>query len=794
MNKKGYMALALDNPDKVSSFHTSLREANQEAQQYGVCWVVCSANLVYDSELKSDRAYDNYLLRKLEGRVKVYTVPFDGFGERDVFVYKGGNAKGWKPSTKKFRKEVMVYLAGHPRTELCLPDGNGVTLVRCDRPGVISRDLGIEVAGGGKAIKRAGQVLRKYYKLMEYGKEDLGFEVLDNEDVEAVMDGYIGMPLSMLKDEEKGKVYNGRLFVPGGVLAEFPEGCLVKGQVFFSDRFTKVTFHRCNCKTELRIRKDQPIRIGLTPQEGKLRGRISDQMFLSQPGLLLPETRKEDVTAYYERQRRDFESGRTEVRLEELYESMDNGRVEEGCRYIGVSELISRALKRIDMKYVPKGLMEEYLLGKGKAMLNPLTFKMKVPHGWQTHCQVVTDAWMGFVKPHYLKEQGLVRIPRGCLVYDPEYKVYVVGDEDFTERFPLDHGGPDGDDFYDQIFRRTEDGFIKVLLFRSPVGWGEWSQWEFVGKLPWPERREEYVPLLEEGEHQLSTPRSQVVGPRRPNGLRKGNKIDWTKRYGIDSFKKILFASEGGVGSLINKMSLLNMLRFSELGRIEDDTSFKFSIEECIDTYTQCTNAENLAVMTRFELAVDGWLQKLADEGREFSNRFVTGRSIDTTARLTDSDIYSQVVKHGLKERDSWEEWVEGRMKTFFSGHQGVIEKDPEVVKKSRHWQQAEKLLYCFDCVMGNEEVDKVEGKVSDAGWQTLAEKRKALIEDWKGSSLEEMMPFLIWEVYVNPSPRKERHDRIFQEPQVLEAYCDYVVAHLMPDKSEVMDHEYDCV
>lgn len=800
----GYMAGSLTS--NVSSFFKSLREAREEAAKMEKGFV-CTAHKVYERNGELG-LYHPYLLDEIKTDTVLFTVPFGKVGDRDVFELDGIDISkdSFEVDNLPHRKAVVKQLAKHPATEYAFPDQGTVKLLRCRRTRneigwgfFFKRDLHMSLASGGKAIKRGTQALRKYISVVRYAAGEIEFAVTDDPSLTKRLDGGIILPWKVhqallekmpkeMRETLKGVlVYNIRIYVPAGVLEQLPNGGMVKGQGFVSRTQDCIIFHGTNCKKEVRVSGGK-IKICMVPQEGKMRARDNDHYYIHNPGVFTPEDRMERITKTFNGYRERVESGKLEIDLIDLAECAAKDRIEEGVRYIAVNELLGKALQKIPLNMVPKGLVKEYLLSQGTRIIDKEKTKMQVPLEHTTHCQVISDTLMTLAKSNYLKQQGIKYIPEGGIVYEDEYKVFVVNDEDYENHVMENHGGSDLDDFYDQVFKKVK-GEVSVFLFRSPNGWGEWSVWKYCSP---------YLPFENVGmddlkdvskDWEFSTPRS-LKKNQRAIKLHEGTKANHEKPYGYDEFAAGVDAMVGGAGMTINMMVMGGLLKWDGK-KVKNDNSFEMRPEQVIDLNTQCDNPENLKLLQEFEIGLQKRLEEVARSGRPISGMYAAGRKVlrkevREKANLVYDDFFSVCAIHGLKERDSWEKWVEEKVEKRFT----LPEFPKEVNKKSPLYTRARDFIdLWYKCMRG---VEKVNGQVTDVGWGTLAEKRHKFVTNWKRGTLEEMMPYILYQVYSNPSYERRGDEKVMCDPLVLEAYCNYVksqekVAEKIMDDDPIM-------
>lgn len=806
----------------------SFAEAAEAAKKLGEGWFVIPANVTYDHGAMGG-GYDAFFTRKAagEGKARMYTIPWQSLkNEWSRCVLDGKPVEEAKDAPS--RKKMTLYLASHPMVEEAWEDqGTTGILLMNKRPEgapwgyMFKKNLGISFAKGGKSKKRMLQAVSRNY-LGKYGvflkKED--FYVIKGKEIEGRLDGGIVLPMKyktfMMEDMkrrgvssetlEKLKavhVWNGRIFLPGGILDEAPHGALIKGQFYFSEDLEKITFHECNVKKELRVEEGQPTRIAMTPQEGKLRERDTDQFTICAPWLFETEDRKSRVSKAFAKFKENFASGKTELNLIEMEEKVSRGKLQEGS-YVQANRLLGVALSAgLPKEWIPKGVWKEYLTGQGMKMLDLEKAKLRVPLEYATHCQVISHALMEIIKPGYLGDQGLgERIPSGFMIFDEEYKLFVVGDEDYEQNVQVTHGGSDLDDFYAQIFRKVGD-WVYVFLFRSPCGWGEWSAWKFHGKLPknW---KTEKMPSVPETEIAVSTPRYKM--PKVENGLLPGTKATWEKEYDYEEFVTQTNAAGDGAGGIVNLIAFFDLHRRYAAGKkeIQYDLSLPFSMEQVIDLCTQCDNPANLPKLQAFVARLRNKLREYVLKGGECDKAFTNGRKIryalsekreELELNLVDGE-FTQVFDHAVKERKAYEEWVEKTTEECFLLPKVIVE-DPQyregymaqaAINFEKGWRGRWK---------NGEEVSTGEGKrKTEAGLSRIMEDRKKYVSSFK-PGIKEFIPHLVYWVYCSPhrAAMNWKDQKIMQDPLVFQAWVEWCQEHLKGLYEEgIQDHEWDAV
>lgn len=822
--KTGYLAVTAGVKGKMRmKFCASAMEARETVKGKGY---VVPANLTYDGEMEGG-GYDASLLRDAAGKnpARVYTIPWQRPEDGSCFEMDGTDIT--HRDYEDMRRLVAKEVATHQDVEFAWEDQGTLGMVLILNRGKqewgwhFKEVLGIEVCSGGKNVKRMTQFASRKYLgyLVVDNPQASEFEVITDDSQEKVLDGAIVMPWEYKEtflEELEGKrvsketkermkgvhVYNGRLFVPGGVLEEAPLGCLVKGQVFFSRSVAKVTFHKCNIKKEVRVAEGQPMRVGLTPQEGKMKSNCNDDWAVNMMPLVTPSDRKERVTKTFRGYMERFASGKMAVDLVDLEEKVAGGRLSEGGRYVAVNRLIGYCLERgVPQKFIPKALWEEYLTGLGMKMIDTEKCKLRVKMEYTTHCQVVSHALMEIIKPGYLLENLMEEIPQGCMVYDQEYKVYIVNDKDYEDHVQVNHGGSDLDDFYDQIFRRDEEGKVWIFLLRNPNGWGEWSKWKFLGLYPVEHWRMKNIPSIPKNKAEWSTPRS-LVKEKKESLMKKGTKADWSKRYGYEEFVEKLEGSIGGAGGLCNLHTFYNLhKRRGKDYEIVDDTSPDVTSEELIDACTQGDNMENFKVLKDYEEKMRTMLFLHVRDGHPIDKAFADGRKV---LRGLDFKIqgmavikktwFTHVYEHALEERAKYNEWVKEAVEALFRVPAEVLKYNGgPLLEKAKQFEKG------WYAMMGTVEKAQTKGGsvTTDAGFSKLGEIRHAYVKRFV-PNIREMVPYLAWHVWENPD-RSQSDQRIMNDPLVLEAWCDWVLAweekkRLEGNEKRVMDHEYDCL
>ncbi len=821
---KGFLGEAPD-------FSTAKALAKKKFPQSEEGVFILPANVTFDDADTGGGGYDAFLIQeaKGKGKARAFTIPWQKVPEGMGFWEVSGK-DATMPWHADLRKRVVKALVRATLVEEAW-ESQGTTgiLLMSERPKgapygyMFKKNVGMEWCQGGKIVKRGTQAWSRWYLgfLSDDQLTTNCFQVLKGVEIEKRYDGAIGLPvvykeimLETMKVSQETKeklkkvnVWNGRIFLPGGILPEAPHGALIKGQFYFSEHLEKITFHECNIKKEVRIEEGQPVRMGMTPQEGKLKERDTDQFYACAPWLFTKEDRKARITKVFEGYKKDFLEGKVEVDLIDLEEKVAAGRLEDGSQYVQAQRLLGLALSAgVPKEWIPKGIWKDFLLGKGMKMVDLEKAKLRVPLPYATHCQVVSHSLMEMIKPGYLENCGLKeRIPSGFMAFDEEYKLFVVGDEDYEKVVQVTHGGSDLDDFYAQVFRK-EGGLVKVFLFRSPCGWGEWSSWTFQGPLPKKGWSYEDVPVVEETGIARSTPRH--AAGKVENGLLPGTKADWTKRYDYEEFCKKLDASGEGAGGIVNLIGFFDLhRRYSEdKTEIKYDESLLFSMEQVIDTVTQCDNEENIPILDAFVT----WLKKRLSEyivkGGECERAFVRGKKIDKALFTKDDDVklnlvkgdFSEVFEHAEKERRGYEEWVEKTIEGMF--------RIPEAVMKGCTKEKLQKKAMCLEkvwrgCWGGGEKRSTRNGnRATNAGLTTISQEITTRIKKFD-VKIEELVPYLVRWVYADPNRDglQWKKDKILQHPLVFQAWVDWCVRHLGDLKEEmaqgmIQDREWDCL
>lgn len=813
----------------------SFEEAKLRASKMGTKTFVIPANVTFDMS-HQEGGYDAVFLRKAagKGKARAYTIPWAKLRDDTPFCEVDGKDAS-KPWHSEIRKEVVKHIAAFPWVdEAWESQGTAGLLIITEKPrGApwgwgFKTHLGMEWCQGGKVVKRGTQAWSRWY--LGYLEDDQitadCFRVVKGKFLEKRLDGAIGLPMvckemmietMKVSDEVKEKlrrvhVWNGRIFLPGGILPEAPEGGLIKGEFYFSEFLTQITFHECNIKKEMRIEKGQPVRMAMTPQEGKLRERDTDQFYTCAPWLFTKEDRKARITRAFQKFKEDFLTGKMEVNLIELEEKVASGRLEETGQYVQTSRLLGMALGAgVPKEWIPRCIWEEHLLGQGRKMIDLEKAKLRVPLPYATHCQVVSESLMRMIKPGFLSDQGLgERIPLGHMVFDEEYKLYVVGDKDYENHVIVTHGGSDLDDFYAEVIRKV-NGKVCVFLFRSPCGWGEWSVYQLDGYLPKGWKRED-VPEIPKSEIAKSVPRS-LSKVKVSDGLLPGTKADWSKRYDYEAFCKTLDASGEGAGGIVNLISFYDLhLRYAAgKKKITYDTSLPFSMEKIIDTVTQCDNPKNIPILDAFvnklKIRLRGYIRK----GGECEEAFVYGKKIDKVLFDKEDQVqlnlvkgdFTEVFEHAEKERAAYEEWVKKTVKDTFLLPNKVVEgTDAFLQRKARAFEQGWR--GCFGA--GEKRRTRNGNEATASGFTTISQRRAEYVRGFDKSKdgtlfITKIIPYLVQWVYASPQRAavKWEDDWIMRDPIVFQEWVKWCVQHLEDLREEhnnkmVQDSEDACL
>lgn len=804
--KTGYMAGSTLVKGKMH-FSFSFEDGKAFAQSLGKDWFVLPANILYDSEAPDEKGgYVCGFLKEMAGdrACRAYKIPWYIIDKACRAEFNGSDLHGQDNVAR--RREIMKSLASHPMVEFAWEDGGtlGVVLVNRTKEEIgwgyfANKNLGIQFGSGGKVTKRMTQLVRKFlggtFKLKE-----AKFRIIRASTKEKVLDGAIMLPM-YIKDEwikslkgvsketlERMKecmTFNCRIFLPAGLVEEFPHGCLVKGQGFFSEHIHEITFHVCNGKKEVRVREDQPIRIGLVPQEGKFKSFTNAQYMIEQMHLFTPEEVMKWTDKTFTEFKENFESRKMEIDLVRMESKIAAGRLEEESHYVSVSRKLGEFLSVTqDISSCPPGLVKEYLQSRGMSAVDAERGDVRVKIPYATHCQVVSWELMD-----ELNGGGYAPIQDGEIRYDREYNVYVVNNKDYEESIQVNHGGSDLDDFYDQIFRMIGDQ-VYVICLRCPNGWGEWSGWKYeAGDLPDLKWKVKDIPDLPK-KYQWCKPRS--LTPQVESGLIPGIKISWEKCYSYWDFEKAIQATNGNPGGIINKVVGLDLMtRRDKDYKIVDDESRKFSMEQVVDAYTQCDNPKNLEILKSFEDEVSIQLLAYAMSGNPVDNVYANGRKLfallnqDQQERIRyENGWYSKVIHHAIEKRKEWNEYVEKKVKEVFKVPQGLLHlKENKKMEMKAKWFEDG----WYGRMLNGE---KYNGNTTCAGWNTITKLRQEFVSNFD-VPIKELVPYIMHRVYVNPTARTRTDERMAYDHLVLKAWAEWVIENR---GERITDHEWDCV
>lgn len=844
---KGYIAGAVG--VKGFSWHRTKARAVAAAKLLGPKWWVLSATKVHDSsEAPNEGGYRPFFLEKAAaGRnFKGYSIPWqsieEGQGEcwcsnllhkktfkvhRDEdyeplepvvppWVVKPGSP--WKyfngEQVRKLLIEDMVL--NHPFVEEAWESQGTVGMVLISRKlgengwgHFFKTNLGIEVASGGKDVKRMTQhAQRSYLSFAEFPKEQITLEVITGPEKEKLLDGIFFVSqavwdqlvenLILYKEETglvsdevieaflEGKVGNCRIYFPGVGM--------IKGNVAVSKDLHGLTIktHDTNIKKEIRVGDDQPVRIGVVPYLGKFRSRTNIGYLAK--GHLWEEDVKDWVTKTFAKFKNDLEQGKCEKELAELYAECNRGEMDREGHYVGVRQMAELwAGEGNPLKGMPRSVLKEYLESKGAYTVDEENADVRARIPYSTYCQVVSYSTIRTIDP------DLPEPPEGHVAYYEPRRFYVVSDEDYLthvvgEGTASNHDSPDQDDVYTQIFRRRGKKEVWVTFMRNPVGWGQWSEWKLWGGLPcgWNEKE---IPV-----ENTVVPRSTMRSLTRPlpSPLKKGKKATWDRAYGPHRFSETLHNSGGSAGLCYNLLTLYDMMRRDQDLNILDDESTEVSPSEVIDTFTQPDNPENFKVVEKFVWSIAAKVNSKILQDQPVDRSFWTAKGDGLSTFLsegakeklrTEETYFSRIVTHAAGEKGKYLEFVKGWLE---ANHQ-IPSNLEEVCTDGKLQKKAANFVKEFKRAFGlaKRESGCEGGRLDADGLVIRDELRGKLVAEYK-DVLGELVPYIALQVYV----KDKTDDWVMSNKEVFKAWSKWCKNNAMweeriPLTEDTLNQEY---
>lgn len=220
----------------------------------------------------------------------------------------------------------------------------------------------------------------------------------------------------------------------------------------------------------------------------------------------------------------------------------------------------------------------------------------------------------------YLIGDG-VDVERGEIRSIRHGDVWVVNDEDYIEFFRFNAGGADLDDHFGLVFR-TIDGVRKVLVYRIPMGWREFSVFTFHEGDPFPTYTSLSGKITEFPAISGVVPKTafELVrdGEMRITGMGNFDEVLYPEVYGpqiISSVVTEMLSGElGHVGAIINAIMVTAATKPENLSEIVA------VMEEIIDAFTKGGGVQVRKVLTEYG---ESLLEMLDIKGVNIDTKFL---------------------------------------------------------------------------------------------------------------------------------------------------------------------------
>lgn len=269
----------------------------------------------------------------------------------------------------------------------------------------------------------------------------------------------------------------------------------------------------------------------------------------------------------------------------------------------------------IDM--LASGASNQWFNRKGQWPKYPLPFAWSRP--------IISESGACLIGEEITVKRGQVRsIKHG--------EVWVVNDEDYIEYFRTNAGGADLDDHFMLIFRRVE-GVRKVIVGRIPMGWREFSVFEFVDGDPFPTYTSVNGVFKAFPEIPGSIPKTLHEclrdGDMTITGLGEFAPLTYPAEYDhtvvMNIVNDLCSGELGNVGSIINAIMVAAATNPALLGEVPA------SMETIIDSFTQGGGSEVRKALTTWSEALVGMMDA---RGTELDAIFVANKAAGRRGRL----------------------------------------------------------------------------------------------------------------------------------------------------------------
>lgn len=225
-----------------------------------------------------------------------------------------------------------------------------------------------------------------------------------------------------------------------------------------------------------------------------------------------------------------------------------------------------------------------------------------------------------------------ITVNRGDIRSIKHGEVWVVNDEDYIEFFRTNAGGADLDDHFMLIFRRVE-GVRKVIVGRIPMGWREFSVFNFVDGDPFPTYTSFNGVFKAFPEIPGSIPKTLHEclrdGDMTITGMGEFAPLTYPTRYDhtvvMNIVNDLCSGEIGNVGSIINAIMVAAATNPALLGEVPA------SMETIIDSFTQGGGSEVRKALMTWSEALVGMMDA---RGTELDVIFTPNKAAGRRGRL----------------------------------------------------------------------------------------------------------------------------------------------------------------
>jgi len=545
-----------------------------------------------------------------------------------------------------FERAHVEAVISHPSVQYAIVDKNKIVACIIDgKEGWMSvlNDMGYHVKGGGKTAKRMKSFHRatlinahfdhlniKWVESDEYSRYDFnsGWAEWVTEAKSRLLDGGIvvssrliqagienlpvyephnsldqaeyyydpSLKAQLVKHLGYSKVFNGRLFIPEGLL---------KGQIFVSDNLPDdidVISSRENLKKE--ITYSGGYRLLAEPQGPKSRVITDDQTVINLPKLF----RKSDMEMWLKEEYEKMFNLATEGKLLTNWKSIMLRNFNRDRQSAEDLEAYAR-ISYVGYRWVAMGLSITHSpwLFETLAVSHAKPLEHRIPIPCAVYEQVIPESLARMIGYDIEVDEGDIRRIN-------DIGVHVVNDFDWLEMYES-HGGHDEDDFFKLFYRTIQsgpmDGSKVVIVARSPNGFGEYSIFRYVEDEwypTWTKADGEVVSFPEVNGRNWPTRLSSAIRENKvsyaglPSDTNPVNDRPVTEFYSVaDVMADVDTAMNGGnVGRYVNAC----MLHSSTISKHRPVQLC--SLESAIDGCTQTSNGDDrLAIDAEASIMID---------------------------------------------------------------------------------------------------------------------------------------------------------------------------------------------